>query len=152
MKPFPVVAALFIAVPLLEVYLLIKVGGVIGVFPTIALIVLTAIVGAMLLRAQGLATLARFQTNLQQGELPTFTLVEGMLLLVGGALLLTPGFFTDAIGFLCLIPPTRRLLVRALLSQVTVFSQSNTAGRRDAPSARVIEGEYTEHTRERGEY
>ena len=151
MRPFPVLAALFIAVPLLEVYLLIKVGGVIGVFPTIALIVLTAIVGAILLRAQGLATLGRFQTSLQQGELPTFTLVEGMLLLVGGALLLTPGFFTDAIGFLCLLPPTRRLLVGALLSRVTVFSQSNTPGGQDTPSARVIEGEFSERTREPGQ-
>ena len=98
---------LFIFVPLIEIYLLIKVGGIIGAFPTVLVVVSTAIAGTWLLKQQGLATLMRFQTSAAQGRMPAQEMAEGLALAFGGALLLTPGFVTDIIGFLCLIPFTR---------------------------------------------
>ncbi|MEZ5536904.1 MAG: FxsA family protein [Thiolinea sp.] len=120
MRTFPVFAVLFFVIPLIEIYLLIKVGGVIGVLPTILLVVLTAVIGAFLLRQQGLATLSRFQNSMARGEMPATALLEGVMLLIGGALLMTPGFFTDAIGFACLLPFSRKWLANAMLSKVKV--------------------------------
>ena len=108
---------LFIVVPVVEIYLLIQVGSMIGAIPTILLILATAIIGAALLRQQGMETLARFQRNLSSGTLPAQELLEGILLAVGGALLMTPGFVTDAMGFFCLIPFTRKALVRYLIKR-----------------------------------
>jgi UPF0716 protein FxsA len=126
MPVFPVFAVLFFVVPFIEIWLLIKVGGIIGAFPTILLVVLTAVLGAAMLRQQGLATLARFQQNLQNGQLPANEILEGVVLLVGGVLLMTPGFFTDAMGFLCLFPLSRKLILKILLSRSQVFVQSST--------------------------
>ena len=126
MPSLPIIAALFIGVPLLEIYLFIKVGGVIGAVPTVIMVVVTAVVGAYLLRSQGLQTFARFQGELVSGQMPAQTMMEGALLLVGGVTLLTPGFFTDALGFLALIPWTRRAIVAYLrkrwADRVTVHS------------------------------
>jgi UPF0716 protein FxsA len=105
---------LFIAVPLLEAWLLIKVGGVIGAGSTVLLIVLTAIIGVFCLRRQGASTLNRIHHNLYNGTLPAIELVEGALLVVAGALLLTPGFATDAAGFLLLWPWARKLMILRL--------------------------------------
>ncbi len=102
---------LFIIVPILEIYLLITVGGFIGALPTILIIISTAIIGTYLLRAQGIATIQKAQSNLLQGQLPAFELLEGMLILIGGVLLLTPGFFTDTIGFIFLIPILRKYII-----------------------------------------
>ncbi|HBC56346.1 MAG TPA: hypothetical protein DCZ03_04200 [Gammaproteobacteria bacterium] len=88
--------------------LLIKVGGLIGALPTVVLVMLTALIGVAMFRVQGFNTLQRMQEKLAMGELPGMELIEGAMLLVGGALLLTPGFFTDAIGFICLIPISRK--------------------------------------------
>lgn len=126
MRTFPIFAILFFAVPFLEIWLLIKVGGQIGALPTMLLVVLTAVLGAFLLRQQGLSTLARFQKSLNSGQLPTKEIVEGMVLLVGGALLMTPGFFTDTLGFLCLFPLTRSLMLKFLLQRTQVYMQSHT--------------------------
>ena len=115
MIPFRLLVVLFIAVPLVEIYLFITVGGLIGAIPTIMLVVFTAVLGTLLLRAQGLATLARLQASLAAGQLPALELLEGVVLLVSGVLLLTPGFFTDAIGFAGLVTPLRRRLVAALI-------------------------------------
>lgn len=142
MRPFPLLAVLFFIMPLIEVYLFVQIGGVIGGWPTVGLVVLTAVLGVTLLRWQGLATLTRLQANLERRQLPAFELVEAVLLLVGGALLLTPGFFTDTLGFLCLLPPSRQVLVRALLARVRV--RMRPAGpERQADDGRVIEGEFT---------
>lgn len=103
--------------PLVEIYLLIQVGSVIGGLPTVLLIILTAIVGVGLLKQQGLSTLMAAQQSLTRGELPALQLLEGAALLVSGALLLTPGFVTDFIGFLGLIPLTRQALLRGFLSR-----------------------------------
>lgn len=89
---------LFIVTPILEMWLLITVGREIGALPTIGLVFLTAIVGLAMLRRQGISTVMRAQQKMQTGEVPAREMVEGIFLAVGGALLLTPGFFTDALG------------------------------------------------------
>ncbi len=116
---------MFVAVPILEMIILIKVGGLIGAIPTIAMVVLTATVGIWLLKLEGLATLRRVQEKMAKGELPETELLEGIMLIVGGALLLTPGFVTDAFGFVCLIPMLRRPLARWMINRV--FTMKNGA-------------------------
>ena len=113
---------LFLVVPIIEIYILIKVGGYIGILPTIALVILTAVIGASLLRSQGLQTYMRFNQSLSEGRLPANEILEGVALLVGGALLLTPGFFTDLIGFFCLLPITRRPVVTFLVNKFNPMS------------------------------
>ena len=140
---------LFIVVPVIEIYLLIQVGSLIGAIPTILLILATAMIGATLLRQQGLSTLSRFQKNLSSGALPAQELIEGILLAVGGALLMTPGFVTDAMGFFCLIPPTRKTLAMYIMKRSAVQMQAGTGGfsqsQQGAGSSRqdtVYEGEF----------
>ena len=144
MTPFRILFLLFLLVPMVEIYLLIKVGGVIGALPTVLLVVLTALIGALLLRWQGFATLQRVQSELAQGQIPAEAMLEGVVLLLAGALLLTPGFFTDTIGFLCLLPMFRRWLIRQLLNRMVLQSFSATASTAagSARQGRVIEGEY----------
>jgi UPF0716 protein FxsA len=111
---------LFIVMPVLEMWLLITVGSQIGALLTIGLVLLTAVVGAALLREQGLSTLWRGRQKLEEGQLPAKEIGEAIILAVSGALLLTPGFFTDVIGFLGLIPPIRALIVSQVLSKMVV--------------------------------
>ncbi|NIM74715.1 MAG: FxsA family protein [Gammaproteobacteria bacterium] len=132
---------LFFTVPLVEIYVLLEVGGVIGVLPTIALVVLTAVIGAGLIRAQGLATLARVRGELDRGELPAVGIIEAALLLVAGALLLTPGFVTDTLGFLILVPPLRRRVVEAFIARHVVI-RGGTPERGGRHDPRIIEGEF----------
>ncbi|MEZ5541476.1 MAG: FxsA family protein [Pseudomonadota bacterium] len=152
MLPLPFVFLLFLAVPLVEIWLLIKVGGVIGALPTVALVVLTAVIGAALARAQGLATLQRLQAALGRGETPAIELLEGVLLLVGALLLLTPGFFTDALGFACLVPAVRRGLALWLLRRITVVTPAGPNPARDGShQPTTIEGEFRrEENEDRG--
>ena len=112
----------FFLTPIIEMYLLIEVGGYIGAWPTIGLVMITAVIGVALLRIQGLATLTRGVGRLNQGELPAREMVEGLLLAVAGALLLTPGFVTDFVGFLLLAPPTRLLIAERVLARVQVVN------------------------------
>lgn len=142
---------IFILVPIFEIYLLIKVGGMIGAFPTILLIFVTAVVGTWLLRQQGLSMIGRYQQSVMQGKLPAQELIEGLALVFGGALLLTPGFFTDLIGFLCLIPVTRRGVIRWLMKRLSfaAFPAGGAAVSGDRESigqnqdGRTIEGEFS---------
>jgi UPF0716 protein FxsA len=136
---FPILAVLFLVVPIVEIYLLIQVGQVIGAGWTIFLVVLTAVVGVALLRVQGLSTLHRAQQKMRHNELPAREILEGMGLLVAGALLLTPGFFTDTIGFLLLFPPTRLLLVNAIVSRMVVSASVRVDPQRPRDSD-VIDG------------
>lgn len=136
---FPLIAFLFLAVPIVEIYLLIQVGQVIGAGWTILLVVLTAVIGVWLLRIQGLSTLTRAQRKLQDNELPAREILEGMGLVVAGALLLTPGFFTDGIGFLLLFPPTRIWLVSLVASRMVV-STSIHGQARHGHESKVIDG------------
>lgn len=140
----PLLLLVFIIVPIFELYLLIKVGGIIGALPTIAIVIITAVIGTWLLRQQGLATLQRYQNNLGQGKLPAMELVEGLVLLFGGALLLTPGFFTDAIGFLCLIPVTRQALIRRFVSYAKNHIQIRTV-HMSGEQGHVYEGKSRHH-------
>lgn len=143
---FPVIAAVFLIVPIIEIYLLIQVGGIIGALPTIGLVVLTAVLGVMLLRMQGIQTFLRFQQSLVQGRNPAGELLEGVALLIGGALLLTPGFFTDAIGFACLVPVTRRTLVTWLIARFGSGLQGSLhTPRASRTRGNVYEGESTRH-------
>ena len=140
---------IFIAVPLIEIALFIQIGGVIGVIPTLLLIVITAVLGVTLLRMQGLRTLVRVQESLDRGEIPAIELIEGMMLLISGAFLLTPGFFTDAVGFAVLVPVIRRNVAIWLLTNVNVVSLRTGRGHPQGP------GRYTDsrgHTTIEGEY
>ena len=101
----------FMLVPIAEMWILIEVGGWIGALPTIALVVVTATVGLSLLKRQGLSTLLSARQKMNEGSIPATELVSGVMLAVGGALLLTPGFVTDAVGFVLLIPQTRQWLL-----------------------------------------
>lgn len=120
MNLFPILFLLFFLIPLIEIYILIKVGSIIGAPLTIFSVVFTAVLGAYLIRRQGFKTFARFQGKLQNGEIPAQEIVDGFCLLISGALLMTPGFFTDAMGFALLIPPLRRLIYKRVSSSASV--------------------------------
>ena len=147
--------AALIGVPLIEIGLFIEIGGWIGLWPTLALVVLTAMIGSWQLRAQGLATLARGREQLDRGQLPARELFDGFCLVIAGALLLTPGFMTDTIGLALFVPGFRdwlrqylaRRMEAATETRVWVDGEEIRPGqpRRDGGSGsggRVIEGEY----------
>ena len=116
--------ALFIAVPILELWVIIEVGGLIGVLPTLALLLAMSLLGATLLRHQGRGAWQRFNAALAERRFPGREVADGLLITIGGALLLTPGFVTDAVGLLLLVPPTRaiaRRLLRAYLGRRLVL-------------------------------
>ena len=115
---------LFILMPIIEMWLLITIGSYIGALSTILLVLLTALIGIGLLRAQGFTTLWRGKEKLQQGMIPAQEMMEGIVLAVSGALLLTPGFVTDAIGLLGLLSFTRILLVKGILHKVNFITAS----------------------------
>lgn len=104
----------FTLIPVIEIYLFIKIGGSIGALNTVILVILTAFAGAYLARMQGLQTMFKVQTSLQQGIIPREELIDALLILVAGIVLLTPGFMTDAIGLLLLYPSTRYHVKRYL--------------------------------------
>jgi UPF0716 protein FxsA len=106
---------LFTVVPLVELLLLIKIGGLIGVTPTVAIVLATGVLGAWLTRLEGLKTLRGIREDLARGRMPADRLVDGLLILVAGAVLLTPGLLTDAFGFFLLVPPGRRVIRLALV-------------------------------------
>jgi UPF0716 protein FxsA len=140
---------LFFIIPLVEMIILIEVGGMIGPLPTVGLVVLTAICGVWLLRLEGMATLTRVQEKLQRGEIPESELLEGVMLIIGGALLLTPGFATDIVGFVCLLPGLRRPLAAKIIrstgfGQFQMHSHFQGGGFRntDGQPGQTIEGEF----------
>lgn len=141
---------ILITVPLVETWFLIQVGKEIGALPTILCVIATAVLGGYLVKQQGLSTLNKVQTAQQQGELPAQAMLEGVMILLAGALLLTPGFFTDGIGFLLLWPTSRQwLLKRILAAGVIQFTTPVNAQYREPRSHNhqaaddgVIEGEY----------
>lgn len=135
----------FLAVPLIEIALFIQVGGAIGLWPTLAIVVLTAILGAWLVRMQGALAIGQLRSSFSRLDDPTEPLVHGAMILIAGALLLTPGFFTDAVGFALLMPPVRRAVFKYLQKRVHVerFEMGPDGPRppRD-PGPDIIEGEY----------
>ena len=132
-------ALLFVTVPLAELALLVWVGRQVGLLPTVVLVVVTGIAGAALARWQGLATLARFRAALDAGQLPHRELVDGVLILVAGAVLLTPGLLTDLAGFLLLVPPVRR---RVRERVVAAIGRRWTVPVRWSPREGAVEADY----------
>lgn len=134
---------LFFIIPLIEIALFIVVGGEIGVISTLLLCVLTAIIGAVLVRAQGLQTIWSARTSLNRGELPVTALFDGLCIGIAGALLMTPGFFTDGMGFSLLVPAVREKLRHYVATRFDLSVQ--TGHPRDYPQTRdpeIIEAEF----------
>jgi UPF0716 protein FxsA len=114
-----VLVALFIVVPVVELYVIIQIGGLIGVWPTLALLLADAVLGSLLLRHQGRGAWRRFNEALAERRFPGREVADGLMIAVGGTLLLTPGFLTDIVGLLFLMPPTRAIARRLLRGYVT---------------------------------
>jgi UPF0716 protein FxsA len=110
---------LLIGVPTLEIFVFIEVGGKIGLFNTLAIVFVTAALGAYLLRSQGLSVLNRVQQNLAANQLPVNEIFDGVFLLIAGVMLLTPGFVTDGVGFLLFVPPLRSLLRLSIIRHLS---------------------------------
>ncbi len=138
----------FLLVPIIEIALFIQVGGMIGLWPTLAIVILTAMLGTWLVRSQGRLAMGQLQRSFSELNDPTEPLAHGALILVAGALLLTPGFFTDAFGFALLMPPVRVAVFRYLRSRVTVASfqmgSRTTYTRHPGGQGDIIDGEFTE--------
>src|ERR1700710_212215 len=113
--PFLLLLGLFVVVPILEIYVIIQVGQAIGAWWTIALLIADSIVGSLLMRSQGRAAWRRFQLALAEGRMPAREVVDGVLVIFGGAFLLTPGFCSDVVGVLLLLPPTRAVIRRTIV-------------------------------------
>lgn len=149
---FGILVALFIFVPIIEIGLFIQVGGLLGLWPTLLIVLLTAVIGASLVRSQGIQTMSSVQSRLNQGEMPAQQIIEGVLLAVAGVLLLTPGFMTDIFGLSLLLPRPRAWFAQQVLSRVQVqtfggfqsgssFSQENPFYNEDS-QGQTFEGEY----------
>ncbi len=134
---------IFIVLPVIEISLFIQFGDALGTVNTILLIFLTAGIGLYLVRQQGFHTLRKMQSEIQNQELPVRSLFDGFVILISGILLLIPGFFTDAIGFMGLIPVTRFFISKALISLV-IQNRSNFAYRSKQDINDPIEGEFEE--------
>ncbi|MEM6280306.1 MAG: FxsA family protein [Verrucomicrobiota bacterium] len=143
---------LFITIPVLELCVFLLLGSKIGIAPTLAIIVITAILGAWLTKSQGLKALTKYQNVLSQGRLPHEEVMDGLMILVAGAVLLTPGFLTDAIGFSLLVPTVRDFvkgIAKAYLgSRVSVAGEAMGAPKKTQGASRVInvEAEVVEET------
>ena len=138
----------FLAVPLIEIALFLQIGGLIGFWPTIGTVILTAILGTWLVRSQGIMALTNVRRSFSELDDPTEPLAHGAMILFSGALLLTPGFFTDAIGFALLIPGVRTALFRYLRTKIKVqsFAMGSGMGEQSkpkAPRSGVIDGDLT---------
>ena len=137
---FKIFLILFITIPLVEIAILIKIGKIIGAGYTIALVIGTAFLGVSLLRIQGISTLAKVQANVNRGQLPATELIEGLILLISGVLLLTPGFFTDMLGFLMLVPMLRQRLAETFF--VNFMKNRINVKQTQTRNGNIIEGEH----------
>jgi len=157
--PFFLLLFLFVMVPIAEISLLIRVGGSIGTFNTIVFVIFTAVLGAYLVRQQGFATLNKLQGEMNAGRMPAMQIAEGVALLFAGAVLMTPGFMTDAVGFAILVPAIRQTFIswagkNLIKGNITpVYTQSSAdfgaTGRQSVNRGDVIEGEFTSQSDER---
>ncbi|WP_050928813.1 FxsA family protein [Aestuariivita boseongensis] len=135
----------FLLVPLIEIALFIQIGGAIGLWPTLAIVILTAILGTWLVRTQGLMAMGHLRSSFSELRDPSEPLAHGAMILIAGALLLTPGFFTDAIGFLLLTPPVRLAVYRYVRARVDVQHFEMGPGPQYPPGRDdIIEGEFEE--------
>lgn len=140
MNPRIFAGLLFLLLPVAEIFVLIKVGQWIGALATVFLVVFSAVLGALLIRHQGFMTLNRVRSSLDRGEVPAEAMLEGAVLFAGGILLLVPGFLTDIAGLATLLPPVRRMLVRAFLRGPGQPPPGPGAGEPRGPY--TIEGEF----------
>jgi UPF0716 protein FxsA len=150
MNPLLIFLLLFVGIPLTELYFLIKIGSQIGAFPTIFLTVFTALLGGYMVRRQGFSTLMRVREMAARGEVPAIEVMEGAVLLVCGVLLLLPGFITDVVGFIFLVPPIRRWLLTAGLQGSGILRPAahEQPGQPHKPD--VIEGEFKREDEDAG--
>jgi UPF0716 protein FxsA len=123
-----VLALLFLVIPATEIYVILKVGALLGAGPTLAVIAVTAVVGASLAKSQGTAVLKQMQESMAAGQGTAAAIVEGVLVLVAGVTLLAPGFITDALGLALLLPPVRKLVAKRFASRIQVAGASTMAG------------------------
>lgn len=143
---------ILLAIPFTEIAVFIQVGDAIGVWPTIALCLLTALAGSFLLRQQGLATLARARAQIDQGKMPVGEMLHGLALMLAGALLIVPGFVTDTVGLLLFLPAFRRFLMGGLLAGALKNGEVHVAGggfpgtRPQGGKGTVIDGDYQDVT------
>ena len=149
----PLLLLLFIVVPIVELYVILQVGQAIGVLPTIALLIADSVLGSKLMRSQGRAAWRRFNAALVEARMPHREVLDGALVIFGGALLLTPGFLSDILGLLLLLPPTRALartvVARRVLPRLVVSGLGGAGGpggarRRPSPDGADVEGTATE--------
>ncbi|WP_297767550.1 FxsA family protein [uncultured Roseovarius sp.] len=140
----------FIAVPLIEIALFIQVGGAIGLWPTLAIVVLTAVIGTWLLRMQGAVAMSNLRRSFSELDDPSEPLAHGAMILFAGALLLTPGFFTDGLGFALLMPPVRRVVFEQIRRRVHV-QRFEMGGRPPPAGDDVVDADYQEVDPERSE-
>ncbi len=141
---FYILLLLFIVVPVAEIMLLINIGGAIGPLRTILVVLFTAFLGAYLVRQQGFATLYKVQEEMNAGRVPAMQMGEGILLLFAGAVLLTPGFITDAVGFTLLVPVVRQAIIKWIAKKGFIQAQASTNATTYTSKDNVIEGEYSE--------
>ena len=149
----PLFVLLFVVVPIAELFVIIQVGEAIGVLPTIALLIADSVLGSVLMRSQGRVAWLRFNAALAEGRIPHREVLDGALVIFGGALLLTPGFLSDILGILLLLPPTRalarRVVARRVLPRLVVSGLGGAGGpggprRRPSPDSADVEGTATE--------
>ncbi|MEL7465576.1 MAG: FxsA family protein [Pseudomonadota bacterium] len=142
--------AALVAIPIIEIALFIELGGWVGLWPTIGLVIVTAILGAALLRAQGFAAMTRLQQSVAEGGNPSGPLAHGVMILIAGLLMLTPGFFTDAVGFLLLIPPVRSAIIAwagpRIAKRAVYMGPGMQGGRRPPQHDGPIEADYEDLT------
>ena len=142
-----ILVALFIVVPIVELYVIIQIGGLIGVWPTIALLLADAVLGSLLLRHQGRGAWRRFNLALAERRFPGREVADGLLIAIGGTLLLTPGFVTDIVGLIFLIPPTRAIIRRLLRGYVgkrfVVVGAQSMGGPFNPPASRSYDYDAT---------
>ncbi len=142
MPVFVILLLLFIGLPMVQIYVLIPVRHEVGALWTIALLFAIAALGSALLRLEGLATLAKVQAAMARGELPAEAILDGLVLLVAGVLMVTPGFVTDVFAFLLLLPPVRRAVRRALGGGLMMRMQGRAGGAAPPSGPQVLEGDY----------
>jgi len=130
-----------VGVPIIEIGLFIELGGLLGLWPTLAIVIITAFLGSVLLRTQGLSTLEELRRTAETGQSPAGPMAHGALILAAGLLLLTPGFFTDSIGFLLMVPAIRSLVIRWLVTRAQMKIYASAANSQQAPDD-IIDADY----------
>ncbi|MBE8190067.1 MAG: FxsA family protein [Candidatus Thioglobus sp.] len=136
---------IFVIITLLEIYILANVGSAIGGFSTVLLVIITALIGSILLKSQGFSTLKKMQEKTAKGQAPAFEMLEGVAIIISGILLLTPGFITDFVGLLGLMPWSRKILIDKISNKTQQFSQrNNPKNQPQNQQNNTIEGEFWE--------